>query len=466
MSSTSEENLSCPVCYDIFKDPVVLSCSHSFCKACLQRWWTEKQEHECPVCKRRSSKDHPPRNLVLRNLCEAFLLERDRRASAGSEIRCSLHAEKLSLFCLDHQRPVCLVCRDSEKHRNHRFRPIDEAARSRKKELQESLAPLQEKLELFNEVKGNCDRTAAHIKTQARRTERQIKEEFRKLHRFLQEEEEARIAALREEEAQKSRTMKEKRDDLSREIEALSETIRAVEADLRADDVSFLQKFKATAGRIRRPPLEDPQPLSGALIDEAKHLGNLSFTVWDKMREAVSYSPVVLDPNTADTEFTLSRDLTGVRYGEQQPLPENPERFDSYYLVLGSEGLSSGTHRWDVEVGDNTYWLLGVLAESIPRKGQMRSGLWGLLFHHGEYWARFSPNPDAALRVKTRFQRIRVHLDWDRGRLAFSDPDTNTHIHTFKHTFTETMFPYISTAHEFPLRILPLKVSVAVDHHS
>uniref|UniRef100_A0A3Q3IS07 RING-type domain-containing protein n=1 Tax=Monopterus albus TaxID=43700 RepID=A0A3Q3IS07_MONAL len=42
-------DLCCPVCQDVFKDPVVLSCSHSFCKDCLQSWWTEKGHRECPV---------------------------------------------------------------------------------------------------------------------------------------------------------------------------------------------------------------------------------------------------------------------------------------------------------------------------------------------------------------------------------------------------------------------------------
>uniref|UniRef100_A0A671QLE1 RING-type domain-containing protein n=1 Tax=Sinocyclocheilus anshuiensis TaxID=1608454 RepID=A0A671QLE1_9TELE len=39
MDSKSVGELSCPVCCEIFKDPVLLSCSHSFCQECLQQFW-------------------------------------------------------------------------------------------------------------------------------------------------------------------------------------------------------------------------------------------------------------------------------------------------------------------------------------------------------------------------------------------------------------------------------------------
>ncbi|XP_063070820.1 tripartite motif-containing protein 5-like [Engraulis encrasicolus] len=462
-SSFSEEDLSCPVCYEIFKDPVLLTCSHSICKGCLKTFWETKGSRECPVCRRRSSKHEPPCNLVLKNLCESFV--KDGRQKG---LLCSLHLSKLKLYCENDKQLVCVVCRDAKLHKNHNFSPICEAAQEAKETLKTTLKPLQDKLKRFNYVKLSCDKTAEHIKVQIQQTEKQIKQEFEKLHQFLRDEEAARIAALREEEEQKTQMMKEKIEDMSRDISSLSDTIQAIEEEMKTDDVTFLQNYNAIVKRAQCT-LQDPERLSGALINVAKHLGNLKFRVWEKMKDLVKYSPVILDPNTANPHLILSEDLTSLTYSSQtQQLPDNPERFDYYACVLGSEGFNSGTHCWDVEVDDSVNWYLGLKTESANRSGEdsLLSGFWCIRYWGGRYGADHPGiSGSIPLTVEQEPQRIRVQLDWDRGKLTFTNPDNNTHLHTFTHTFTEKMFPCFR-AYICSLKIVPVKPAVMVEQLS
>ncbi|NP_001038426.1 tripartite motif containing 35-23 [Danio rerio] len=447
--NVSAEELSCPVCCEIFKNPVLLSCSHSFCKECLQQFWRTKKTQECPVC-RKSSRDDPPLNLILKNMCELLLKDRNLTCSSGSEEICSLHSEKLKLFCLEDKQPVCLVCRDSKQHDNHKFRPISEVVSSYKEKLNTALKSLQKKLKHNEKMQAEFEKTVQHIKSQADHTERQVKHEFEKLHQFLRDEEEATITALREEEEQKKQMMKEKLEEMNTHISALSHTIKDTEEMLKANDVCFLKEFPVSMERVQISQ-PDPQTPSGALIHVSRYLGNLPFRVWKKMQDIVHYTPVILDPNTANPFLNMSDDLTSVRDRDDiEPLPDNPERFDQMYCVLGSEGFTSGKHCWDVEVKGSQFWSLGVTTASNQRKGKK-------FFNTGVWCVRYGCTVSTGFRVKQDFECVRVDLDCDRGTVSFSDPVTNTHLHTFTTTFTESVFPFFycwSSA----LRILPILV--------
>ncbi|KAI4902347.1 hypothetical protein NFI96_026169 [Prochilodus magdalenae] len=344
--SPLHQDLSCPICLDIFTDPVILSCGHSFCRACLQKSWTDNPGRECAVCRRRSSREHPPQDVALRNACETYIQQK-RDSDSDSQGRCSLHSEKLTLFCVDDEVLICGQC-VSQDHQNHSFCTINKAAGPHKEKIQTLLTGLKMKLPIFQKVKETSDQAAAHIKSQAETTERQIQEEFEKLHQFLREEEEARIADLRKEENEKSQRMKKKIEELDQEMKDISVRIAETEEKLK-DDVLVLQDVKMAYERAQyRGPV--PELDSGALIDVAKHLGNLRCRVWEKMKTICPYFPVVLDPNTSNSSLSISPDLSSISHSaENLQLPDNPERMSAYAGVLGSEGFSLGTHSWEVE---------------------------------------------------------------------------------------------------------------------
>ncbi|XP_063346091.1 nuclear factor 7, brain-like [Pelmatolapia mariae] len=447
-----EDFLSCHVCSETFKDPVSLSCGHSFCSSCLQKFWEETTNKNCPICKRKSSKDDPGVNFALKELADSFS-GRQKTGSSDTETGekklmavCSKHDEEPKLFCVDEQRAVCPVCEFS-LHQSHKVVPVEEAVSDLKEQLKSDLKSLQDKRNKYKQVEETYNEMSEHMKKQLLSTERQIRAEFNKLQQFLKEEEESRLAALREEEEQKGRTISREMKMIEEQISSLSDSISAVEEELQKHSVPFLSSYKDTQSRARaQSSVSDPQLVSGALIDVAKHLGNLSFRVWEKMKEKVHCSPVILDPNTASGCLYLSDDLTSVRQGDtNQQLPDNPERNTNYANVFGSGGLSSGKHSWEVEVGDHPHWNVGLVKESVDRKGKRfatpKYGIWCLTHRSGKY----TDVVGQTVTVKKSLQRIRVQLDYDREEVSFYDPEDMTHIYTHRDTFTEKLFPYFYT---------------------
>ncbi|KAJ8373187.1 hypothetical protein AAFF_G00270200 [Aldrovandia affinis] len=468
--NTLEDELCCPVCGHVLRQPVVLSCRHRFCKACLESSWgpdgggAGAAARECPLCCRRCSLDQLVVSGVLERACESLRAARRLRDPRA----CGEHGEGLTLFCLEDLLPVCVACRASPKHKAHRVYPLGEAAQDCQEELKSAMVPLQENLKLFDKAKLNYNLTAEHIKNQARHTERQIQEEFEKLHQFLREEEEDRLNILRQEEEQKSEMIKEKIGGMNGEITYISDSITAIKQELRSEDVAFLQNYKATIKRTWCT-LQDPEMIAGALIDVAKHLGNLKYNVWEKMRQIVQYTPVTVDPNTAADCFMVSEDLTVVQCHNQRfRLPDNVERFDISAEMLGSEGFRSGRHSWEVDVRDNTYWVIGVARDSINRKGKHvltpAEGFWTIRLRNGEYKACTAPW--TSLNMSRDPEVVRITLDMDRAKVTFHDPRERMPLFTFNDIISPRVFPYFCTACKLhPLRILPRRVIVTGERY-
>uniref|UniRef100_A0A7N6F7U7 Nuclear factor 7, brain-like n=1 Tax=Anabas testudineus TaxID=64144 RepID=A0A7N6F7U7_ANATE len=462
-----ERYLSCHVCSETFRDPVSLSCSHKFCSSCLQQFWEQAKNKNCPICKRKSSKDYPGVDYALKELADWFAgrqqetEERERKM----ELVCK-HQEEPKLFCEDEDRAVCPVCEFS-LHHTHKVVPVEQAVSDLKEQLKSDLKSLQDKRDKYKQVEKTYNDMIQHSKKQLLSTEQQIRAEFNKIQQFLKEEEESRLAALREEEEQKGKTISREMKRIEEQISSLSDSICAVEEELHKHNVPFLSSYKATQTRARaQSSLSDPQLLSGALIDVAKHLGNLSFRVWKNMKDKVHFSPVILDPNTASGWLYLSDDLTSVRRGDtKQQLPDNTERNTEYSTVLGSESFSSGKHSWEVEVGDHPDWNVGLVKESVDRKGKClaspKYGIWCLMYHSGKY----TDGSGETVTVKKSLQRIRVQLDYDRGEVSFYDPEDMTHIYTYRETFTEKLFPYFSVgesghAKTTEIKMCPTEISL------
>ncbi|XP_065419966.1 E3 ubiquitin-protein ligase TRIM39-like [Chrysemys picta bellii] len=173
---------------------------------------------------------------------------------------------------------------------------------------------------------------------------------------------------------------------------------------------------------------------------------------------------VTLDQRTAHPELCVSKDLKSVKCaditGEQ---PKDPNIVDSYRCVLGSEKFSSGRHYWEVKLKNKTMWHLGVCADSEKKEGSKsiapEDGYWTIRLWNGEYKALSTPQTTITLEMKP--MKVGIFLDYDAGRLSFYNLSDNSHIYTFKYSFSGTLRPFFSpgihgSKEDAPLIICPV----------
>lgn len=143
--------------------------------------------------------------------------------------------------------------------------------------------------------------------------------------------------------------------------------------------------------------------------------------------------------------LSLSEDqctLTFLHKKARQSSQYDPARFDCWPNALGSLSLSSGTHRWVVDVGQSAAFKVGVCYASLERKG---SGNEGRLGYNSQSWVLSHLDGDYSfchagkkvpLQIVTRPQRIGLLLDWPSHTLMFYEPDSSAVLYYVTHHFS------------------------------
>lgn len=125
-----QDEATCSVCLEFFKDPVSIECGHNFCRACIIKSWKDlEMDFPCPQCREVFQQKSFRPNRQLANMSE-IISQFTLRGAKGAEEDglCGKHREALKLYCKDDRRTICVVCDRSREHRPHAVVPVDEAS--------------------------------------------------------------------------------------------------------------------------------------------------------------------------------------------------------------------------------------------------------------------------------------------------------------------------------------------------
>ncbi|XP_066471690.1 E3 ubiquitin-protein ligase TRIM39-like [Tiliqua scincoides] len=437
------DELTCPICLEYFRDPVIIAeCGHNFCRACLAQSWGKEEEEgddalvvSCPHCRETAQRKSLIPNRALKNVVEIARKLRfgGQGGAREAERVCEKHQEPLKLFCKDHQAPICLVCFTSREHESHKMVPQEEACQEYKDQISSRLEILRAEREKLLAYKAGAEKESQDLLNQTEEKRQKTKAEFRQIHQFLEEEEKSLLAQMEEVEKEIARRRDEHMARLCRELSSLGNLIQEMEEKCQQPASEFLQDIRKTLQRSEKKEVsENPMAFPPELTCRIRGFRDVK-PLLDGVMEQFP-AKVTLDPDTAHPRLVLSEDRKSVRREDEcQDLPDNPERFDSYAFVLGREGFTAGRHFWEVTVGGEGWWAVGVARRSVRRKGELsispEEGIWAVGKRGGQYVV-FNDSAYTPLSLSQKLKRIRVTLDCAGGWVAFSDADTGVHIHT------------------------------------
>uniref|UniRef100_A0ACB8EFU2 Uncharacterized protein n=1 Tax=Sphaerodactylus townsendi TaxID=933632 RepID=A0ACB8EFU2_9SAUR len=426
------------------------------------------QEDEAPLCLVCSrSQEHRDHQVIP--LEEAS--QENTAVVAGRKGRvCQKHQEPLKLFCKEDEALICVVCVQSKEHRNHKTLPPDEASQEYKDDFCNCLKMLKEEREEVVVCLAGVVKESQDLLKKTTEQKQEVAARFRELHAFLEEKEKLLLAQMEEVEEVVARKRDQLLADLSEALSSRDSLTQEMEGKCQQPDSELLQGARSLLQRFdESEEFESPLPFLSALNWQFWDLSNLN-PLWEHFMKQVKdtmnsglhpqKANVTLDPDTAHPQLILSADRKSVSYGKKvQALPENPERFDYYGAVLGREEFTGGHHFWEILVGNEEKWAVGVARKSVKRKGEFtfspEDGIWSVeKWGYGDYYATIKGS-DIPLSVRWEPNRIRVCLNYDGGRVSFFDTEQQVLLYEYSGaSFSgETVLPFFYVCGETTLKL-------------
>ncbi|XP_072525719.1 bloodthirsty-related gene family, member 12 [Salminus brasiliensis] len=424
------------------------------CDACIGR--KMKALKSCLSCPGSFCEAHLRHHRKVKTMARHKLMDPIHRLE---DKLCKRHERLLEAYCCSDHVCVCRECADVA-HKTHEITSVD---REYKKRMSQVGKRRSEMKHLIKERAKKLEEIKQSIKVMKSNSQREIEESwavYAELQRLLEQSQ----AQLVEQITARQKHAEQQAREVAGRLEHELSLLRNRSSDLDAlahtqDKVLFLQHLNTL------PPPPEPADWTGVSVNTDLYLGTIRksvSTLVEKFQEEVKRlygkelrkmqnyaSEVFMDPATAQRSLVVSEDGRQVHYEEaRKPLSQSdsPRRFSPALFVLGREGLSSGRHYWEVEVGRKMAWTIGVARASARRKGEIRlspeGGYWCLWLKNGEVKALASSR--IPLQLPTLPHKLGVYLDHEGGQVSFYDAKAQSHLYTFMDTFGESVHPIFS----------------------
>uniref|UniRef100_A0AAY4EHN5 E3 ubiquitin-protein ligase TRIM50 n=1 Tax=Denticeps clupeoides TaxID=299321 RepID=A0AAY4EHN5_9TELE len=468
-----EEQLRCPVCLEVFSEPLMLQCGHSYCRACVRSMTMDPLgQLQCPVCRCSVDGDCPPPNVTLARIVDA-LRELSQPDGAPSE-SCPKHHNPLSLYCEEDQAVICGLCGSIGAHRAHKVTPISSVYSRMKEDISCLMTDFQSERRKLEEKICKMAYNKSRITNESDVLKWVVRKEFGELRRCVELEEAGFMQRVESRAAALIASIQSQADHMAQLLARFQEAEGTLEALSNESHLAFITVSVAGFKECQQRQQREERVFSSINFNPGFNHNDIKISVWKRLHRRVLPAPehLKLDPLTAHPMLKLSEDHTSVECGALlNRLPNNPERFSYSYCILTSRGFSSGKHYWEVQVGAKPKWRLGLIKGTTSRKAKLpkspEGGVWLIGAKEGRLYEAFN-TPRVTLPLTTQPARLGVFLDYEKGELTFynaDSPDELGFIYSFQAELQGKVYPLLDVCwHERGANKHPIKLPQPQQH--
>ncbi|XP_032751590.1 tripartite motif-containing protein 30A-like [Rattus rattus] len=472
-----KEEVTCPLCLELLKEPVSADCNHSFCRACITPNYESNRNTEgqgsCPVCRVRYLFRNLRPNRHVAKIVESLkgfksIPEKEQKVNV-----CTQHGEKLQLFCTKEMRAICWVCERSQDHRGHQTALIEELDHEYKRKLQDALQKLMEKEKTCDEWQDDVQQQRTYWETQIQSDVEYIQMEFKLLRELLDSKENEKLQELKKEKEDVVKRLERSENELVQRRQWVRDLISYMQHQLKFSTMDMQQIWRSIfISRSQTLKLKQPQPIPKRRrrmfqAQDMKGMLQAYLGLMD-LRQYWVHMNLHANNHAVIAVNKEKRQLQHTSYYKR-----NLRISEIYNLsVLGYPAIHSGKHYWEVDVSRKNAWLLGV-NDGLCTQPQLHS-ITEMSFsakcnssveQHGNcqpkygYWVIGMKNRSAsdecfvshnssvsALSLPCPPTRVGVFLDREACTLSFYDVSNfGALIYRFHNPFfPDTLYPYFN----------------------
>ncbi|XP_034409221.1 E3 ubiquitin-protein ligase TRIM63-like [Cyclopterus lumpus] len=284
-----EQQLSCPICLDMFTKPVViLPCQHNLCRGCANDLYESKNPYHysggtfrCPTCRFDVVLDRHgvyglQRNLLVENIIDMYKQQQESKGGDAEELplkdkddkepKCKEHEdERINIYCVSCQTPTCSMCKVFGQHKDCEVSPLHAVYQSQKAELRSAVERLAAANGLVQVVVAQTDETCKRIQENGELQRRRLGESFDLLYATLEERKGQLLERIDQEEQSKVASLKNLAEQHKQQLQLSSRLQEKLAQNMQSSSAAeFLlaakQLQEEARQAVRGAQLQGPEP--------------------------------------------------------------------------------------------------------------------------------------------------------------------------------------------------------------